>query len=60
MDNESFQIQCGILINDNLHFAIALIKNLLVRQIDGFKIAFYFLKGFVWGITFFGFKTVGK
>ena len=60
MDNEGFHIKGGILINDNLHFTITLIKNLFVRQIDGFKIAFYLFKGFVWGVTFFGFETVGK
>ena len=60
MDNKRFHIKGGVLINDYLHFTITLIKDLFVRQIDGFKIAFYLFKGFVWGVTFFSFETVGK
>ena len=60
MDNKRFHIQGGVLINDNLHFTITLIKDLFVRQIDGFKIAFYLFKGFLWCITLFGFVAVGK
>ena len=60
MDNERFHIKGGILINDNLHFAVAFVKDLLVGQIAFFEIAFYLFKRFVLGVTFFGFITVGK
>jgi len=60
MDNKCFHIKGGVLIYDYLHFAIAFIKDLLIWQVIGFKIGFNLFKGFVCGVAFFGFITVGK